>query len=41
MKCFRVWFKDGSALCVDAEDKDAARLKALELVDDAVDLGLR
>ncbi len=29
MKCYRVWFQDGSALLVDAESEKEARTKAI------------
>ncbi len=30
-KCYRVWFEDGTALLVDAEDDHKARVEALRL----------
>ena len=33
MKCFRVWFRDGSAMLVDAESEEEAVEKAENLAD--------
>ena len=33
MRAFRVWFKDASAVCVNAEDATIAKGKAQEIAD--------
>lgn len=39
MNCYQVWFKNGNMLCLDAEDEQDAKAKALNLIETHDDRG--